>query len=99
MPDNRQERDLTIRIGGEELQIRQRYEVLSILNDLGIGVLFLVGSVLFLHDSTVYMGTWLFIIGSALLLIRPAIRLARRVHLSRIGTDNAVPARESSMDF
>ena len=98
MPDGRSN-DVTIRIGGEEVRIRQLYEVLSLLNDLGIGLLFLVGSILFFREATVYAGTWLFVIGSALLLVRPAIRLARRVHLTRLGSDQAAGSHEASMDF
>ncbi len=67
----------------EELVLRRRYEVASTVNDLLIAVWFLVGSVLFLQESTTYAGTWLFIVGSAQLAVRPAIRLGRRVHLTR----------------
>lgn len=74
---------LTLSVGREALVIRRRYEVLSILNDLCIGVWFLVGSILFLDPALVTAGTWLFIVGSAQLLIRPLIRLANHVHLRR----------------
>lgn len=89
---------LTIHIGHEELVIRRRYEVLSIANDILIGLWFLVGSVLFLSDATTYAGTWLFILGSAELLIRPVIRLARRVHLQRVSAASGLPD-EAARDF
>lgn len=73
----------TLHIGREELVIRQRYEVLSITNDIILGLLFLVGSFLFLNESTTIDGTWLFVVGSFMMLIRPVIRLTRRVHLQR----------------
>ncbi len=79
-------RDLDIALPGinrDIVVLRDRYEVASIVNDLLIGVWFLVGSVLFFHESTTYAGTWLFVLGSAQLLIRPVIRLSRRVHLQR----------------
>ena len=78
-----QDRPLELHLGHEELEIRQRYEVLSIVNDVLIGIWFLVGSILFFDESTVTAGTWLFVLGSAQLLIRPVIRLSRRVHLER----------------
>ena len=59
------------------------YETLSTANDFLIGVMFVVGSVLFLSESTSTVGTWFFIVGSVQLLIRPSIRLARRVQLQR----------------
>ena len=74
---------LVLHIGHKELDVRQRYETLSIINDALIGVWFLIGSILFFFDSTVTAGTWLFVIGSAQLLIRPSIRLKRRLHLQR----------------
>ncbi|AUW32443.1 hypothetical protein A5904_05185 [Acidithiobacillus caldus] len=69
----------------DELIINQRYETLSIVNDFLIGVLFLVGSCFFFYASTENAGVWLFVIGSAQLLIRPTIRLAHNVHIKKIG--------------
>src|SRR5699024_3232926 len=77
---------ITLSLGHDELVIRGRYETLSIINDLLIAVWFLIGSILFFFEYTVTLGTWLFVLGSAQLLLRPAIRLTRRVHLRRIGT-------------
>lgn len=87
---------LHIRIGTEELLIRRRYEVASIVNDLLIALWFVIGSALFLSPSTEYAGTWLFLVGSVELMIRPIIRLRRRVHLRRF--QPAAPA-EASQDF
>lgn len=47
---------------------------------------FVAGSVLFFSESTTTAGTWLFLVGSIQLMIRPLIRLGRRVHLTRIGS-------------
>lgn len=74
---------LVLRVGRDELVIRQRYEVLSIANDILIGVLFLVGSVFFFTPELTDLGTWLFVLGSIDMLIRPVIRLSRRLHLGR----------------
>lgn len=86
---------LLIHVGPEELVIRRRYEVASILNDMLVAVWFLIGSVFFLFANLVTIGTVLFIVGSAQLAIRPAIRLRRRVHLRRFHT----PATETARDF
>lgn len=75
---------LAFRVGGEELVVRRRYELLSTLNDLLIGGWFVVGSILFFSESTTEAGTWLFLLGSVQLLIRPGIRLARNLHLKRV---------------
>ncbi len=76
--------DLTIRIGQDELIVRQRWEVASIANDILIAVWFVIGSILFFWESTTFAATWFFLVGSIQLLIRPAIRLSRRIHLQRI---------------
>lgn len=38
----------------------------------------------FFSESTTEIGTWLFLIGSIQLLIRPFIRIIRSIHLKRI---------------
>src|SRR5690625_3176720 len=87
---------ITLSLGHDELVIRGRYETLSIINDLLTAVWFLIGSILFFFEYTVTLGTWLFVLGSAQLLLRPAIRLTRRVHLRRIGTHHG---HETARDF
>ena len=82
--------ELSFTIGHEELVIRQRWEVVSIVNDILIAVWFIVGSVLFFGETTAVAGTWLFLIGSVELLIRPMIRLARRIHIQRVRQGTAV---------
>ncbi|WP_395820956.1 YrhK family protein [Curtobacterium flaccumfaciens] len=90
------ERDIALRVGHEELRIRGVYETISIINDVMVALWFIVGSVLFFSESTTTAGTWLFLIGSVQLLIRPVIRLSRRLHLGRVGRGNAA---ESARDF
>lgn len=90
------DKPVTLHVGHDELVIRGRYETLSIANDILIGVIFLVGSFLFLSESTTVTGTWLFVGGSGFMLVRPLIRLVRRIHLRKIDP-GADPA--TSRDF
>lgn len=87
--------EVEFRFGHDEVVLRRRYEVLSIINDILIALWFIVGSILFFFESTATAATCLFLVGSVQLLIRPAIRLARHVHISRIGSDQP----ESQGDF
>ena len=80
---------LPIRIGPQELVIRRRYEAASIVNDVLIGLWFLIGSVFFFFDSLTRAGTVLFVIGSVEMLIRPVVRLARHLHLQRLHRGSA----------
>jgi hypothetical protein len=86
---------IEFRIGREEIVLRRRYELLSIVNDILVAVWFIVGSVLFFWDATTRLGTWMFLAGSIQLLIRPAIRLARHIHITRLSS----PVPESRRDF
>lgn len=83
MDERQTSEPLVVTIGHEELVLRRRYEVLSILNDILVAVWFIIGSVLFFSPDTTEAGTWLFLIGSIELLIRPVIRLGRNVHVRR----------------
>lgn len=88
---------LTIHVGHDEVVIRRRYETLSILNDVLIALWFVAGSILFFWQSTTLAATWMFLLGSLEFLGRPAIRLARRIHLRSLhGTHENT---ESSFDF
>ena len=87
---------LVLHVGHEELVIRQRYEVVSILNDILVGGWFLVGSVLFFYPAHNTLAVWMFVIGSVEMLIRPIIRLARRIHLRRLNPE--LPT-EAARDF
>lgn len=81
---NKKEMDTkVIHFGHHELVIRQRYEVLSIVNDLLLGTWFIIGTIFFFYPSLTYAGTWLFLFGSIQMIIRPTIRFIRRVHLQR----------------
>lgn len=88
--------DLVLRFGHEELVIRKRYEALSIANDVLIGLWFLVGSFMFFSETLQFAGTVLFVIGSLEMLLRPAIRLARHVHLQRMSDQQP---SEATLDF
>lgn len=76
--------ELDIDLGHRHIVIQRRYEALGAFNDLMIAVWFLIGSVFFLNDSLVTSGTWLFIVGCIQLLIKPLLKLASLVHVSRI---------------
>ncbi|KWU01734.1 hypothetical protein GL178_01510 [Vibrio toranzoniae] len=75
--------ELDVDIGKKHIVIQRRYEALGAFNDLLIAVWFLIGSFFFLNESLIESGTWLFIVGSAQLIIKPLIKLISLVHVSR----------------
>lgn len=94
--DDNGDQDLTIRIGHEELVVRQRYEAASIINDILIAIWFTVGSIMYFFPEWSTAGTWCFLLGSVELLVRPVIRLSRRTHLQRL---NRSRPHETARDF
>jgi hypothetical protein len=88
--------DVPIPFTRDEIVLRQRYEVLSLVNDLLVAIWFVVGSVLFFSPDTTRAGTWCFLLGSIQLAVRPAIRLTRQVHLRRVAPAHR---HESLQDF
>lgn len=76
--------ELNLDIGTEHIVVQRRYEALGAVNDLLIAVWFLVGSFFFLNDSLVESGTWLFIVGSAQLIIKPLIKLVSLIHVGKV---------------
>ena len=85
-PDG-ESRPLTLTLGVEQLVIRRRYEVASKLNDVMIGLWFVIGSVFFFYPSLLDPAAWLLLIGSIQLLIRPVIRIIKDIHLQRAPGD------------
>ncbi|GGE51884.1 hypothetical protein GCM10011391_33370 [Pullulanibacillus camelliae] len=68
--------------------LHNRYEWLHIINDIVIALWFLIGSFLFFFEQYQTAGTWLFVIGSAQMLIRPLIRIAHKLHVGDRDTRN-----------
>ncbi len=58
-----------------------RYEIARTGIEFAAAVAFIVGSVFFFYASLQYAGTWLFVIGSVLFAVRPAVRLALEIRL------------------
>ena len=75
---------LDVDIGQDHIVIQRRYDALGAVNDLLIAVWFLIGSFFFLKESLTTDGTWLFILGSAQLLIKPLIKLISLIHVGRV---------------
>lgn len=75
--------------------VERRYETLSILNDFAIGLWFLVGSVLFFFKPLETWAIACFVLGSLQFIVRPTIRLHRRIYLK----DRRSDAYDESYDY
>ncbi|MEL0658104.1 YrhK family protein [Psychromonas arctica] len=81
---NSKNNPMELDLGQKHIITQRRYEALGAINDFFIAVWFLIGSFFFLSDSLVESGTWLFIVGSAQLLIKPVLKLISLIHVKKI---------------
>ncbi|MFC4559300.1 YrhK family protein [Virgibacillus kekensis] len=80
-----EEKDFTgMQIGTFEVSFDKKYRIISLLNDLTLGLEFLIGSIFFLFEDLKTAGVVLFIIGSAQLLARPIIKIIHAIHFSHV---------------
>ncbi|KZY34499.1 hypothetical protein A3731_19010 [Roseovarius sp. HI0049] len=61
------------------------YEMVHTIVDFSAAVSFLVGSVLFFWKETETAAIWCFVAGSVLFCVKPTLRLAREIHLLKLG--------------
>jgi hypothetical protein len=84
MPRIRNEKDVyELDVGRFEIFFRKRYKLLSIINDLSLGIWFTIGSIMFFWSSTQTIGTLLFLLGSLQLLGRPILKLMHAFFMKR----------------
>lgn len=86
--ERKQDYTVTVQMEKHRLILHHRYEWLHIINDIMIAIWFLIGSFFFFYESTQTVGTWLFVIGSAQMMVRPIIRIAHKIHVGEIETRN-----------
>jgi YrhK-like protein len=89
-------KSIALTLGNQELVLRRRYELLSVINDIGIFLAFTIGSVAFYFEELFNVGVTLFVIGSVMLGFRPTSRLFRRIQLR--GLTQGTPT-EVARDF
>lgn len=59
-------------------------ELVYTIVDFLAALLFVVGSILFFRETTTYIGTWMFLIGSIFFGLKPTIKLARELYYLRL---------------
>jgi hypothetical protein len=72
----------------KKMVIQNRYRILGYLNDSFLGILYLIGSILFLMDTERVIAITFFLAGSILMILRAVIHIARDIHLKRFTKDD-----------
>ncbi len=81
----RQSKDeyVDIQMGKHDLFFKKGYNIFYTINELLLGLWFLIGSIFFYFETLKTWGVTLFVLGSLQMLIRPTIRLIHRFHLRK----------------
>ncbi|RKT27740.1 YrhK-like protein [Roseovarius halotolerans] len=74
-------------------RIYAAYEIAYTVVDFSAAICFLIGSVLFLWADFETQAIVLFIVGSACFCLKPTLRLAREIHLWRMGKIDSLARR------
>lgn len=61
-------------------QLYSRYEIINTLIGFLAGLLFLIGSIFFFYPNRENLAIWMFVIGSALFMVAPTVRLIQELH-------------------
>lgn len=78
------EQTLHIHLGRRKMVISNRYQVVYYLNNILQGVLYIIGSLLFLYEFNETVAISFFLAGSILMVSRSFIQIIRDVHLKRL---------------
>lgn len=77
-------------------RVHAMFELAMTIVDFMAALLFVIGSVLFFWESTAFVGTWLFLLGSVCFALSPTLKLIRELRLLRMGRDEAPAADGAS---
>ncbi|MBG9653933.1 YrhK family protein [Cytobacillus firmus] len=79
-----QQEDVHIEIGSYKMVIEKRYQAISFVNDMLLGILYLIGSILFLTDVSQTVSISFFLAGSIMMIIRAGLNLLKDLHINKI---------------
>jgi hypothetical protein len=82
------------KLGPDAVRLHAAFEIVLTISDFLAAVLFVIGSVMFLSDDWERAGTYLFIVGSLLFAVSPALKVWREVKLARMGDLETLAKRE-----
>ncbi|WP_337061443.1 YrhK family protein [Kineococcus sp. G2] len=78
----------------EARKLYAAFEIWHTVVDFTAAACFVVGSVLFLWESTKTGGTWLFIVGSLGFALKPTLRLVRELRMAKLGDTGDLARRD-----
>ncbi|ARF15951.1 YrhK family protein [Sporosarcina ureae] len=73
-----------VKLGKHVIFFNKNYRYIFIINELVLGIIFIVGSVFFFFETLKTAGIILFVVGSAQLFIRPVLKILHATTLRKI---------------
>lgn len=77
--------NVEVQVGKHIIFFNKNYRYIFIINELLLGIEFVVGSVFFFYESLKTAGIIIFIVGSAQMFLRPVLKIFHAVSLKKIG--------------
>lgn len=76
--------NVEVRVGKHIIFFNKNYRYIFIINELLLGIEFIVGSAFFFYESLKTAGIIIFIVGSAQMFLRPVLKIFYAVSLKKV---------------
>lgn len=73
--------DVVVKVGKLRIYFQNYYTIISLVNDVLLGGLFLIGSIATLLNAAGWIRQWSYLIGSLFMLMRPILKILRNVFI------------------
>lgn len=79
--ENDMEEDIELKSGRFRIYFQNRYTLISLLNDLLVGLVYILGSISSLIGLPGIYGTYFYLAGGVFLILRPLIKLVHNIYI------------------
>lgn len=79
--ENDMEEDIELKSGRFRIYFQNRYTLISLLNDLLVGLVYILGSISSLIGLPSIYGTYFYLAGGVFLILRPLIKIIHNIYI------------------
>src|SRR5690625_2403067 len=79
--DQPKDEDVIVKTGKFRFYFQNYYTLISLLNDILLGLLYLTGGLVSLFDGPALIANMSYVLGAVFLLLRPVIKIARNIFI------------------
>lgn len=81
IPQKEKKEDVVVKTGHLRFYFQNYYSIISLMNDLLLGFLYIVGALVYLFHGPEIVGNICYLIGAIFLFMRPVIRIIRHIYI------------------